>query len=53
MESEVHKKKLMRHLSEMLEKDRIPTKVIDMTALNLVEITRKKIRKPLAEQMKQ
>ncbi len=51
MESEVHRKKLMRHLSEMLEKDRIPTKVIDMTALNLVEITRKKIRRPIAEQL--
>ena len=51
MESETHRKKLMKHLSEALEKDRIPTKVIDMTALNLVEITRKKIRKPLAEQV--
>ena len=28
------------------------TKVVDMTALHLVELTRKKIRRPLAEQMK-
>ncbi len=48
---ENHKKNLMKHLAEVLEKDRIPTKVVDMTALNLVEITRKKIRRPLAEQM--
>ena len=26
------------------------TALVDMTALNLVEITRKKVRKPLAEQ---
>ena len=32
-----------------MEKDRVPAKVIDMTALGLVEITRKKVRKPLYE----
>lgn len=53
MESEEHKKALMKHLSSVCEKDRIPTKVVDMTALNLVEITRKKIRKPLSEQMRE
>lgn len=51
MEDEEHRKALMKHLSAVVEKDRIPTKVVDMTALNLVEITRKKTRKPLAEQM--
>lgn len=53
MESEEHRKALVKHLSSVCEKDRIPTKVVDMTALNLVEITRKKIRKPLAEQMRE
>ncbi len=51
MVQEEHKKELMKHLSAELAKDRIQTKVIDMTQLNLVEITRKKIRKPLADQI--
>ena len=36
-------------LEQEMEKDRVPAKVIDMTALGLVEITRKKVRKPLYE----
>ncbi|MBO4415120.1 MAG: ribonuclease E/G, partial [Lachnospiraceae bacterium] len=51
MEQEEHRKELMKHLSAELAKDRIQTKVIDMTQLNLVEVTRKKIRKPLADQI--
>ena len=42
-------------LKELLEtlfrEDPIQTKYVDMTALNLVEITRKKVRKPLYEQV--
>lgn len=41
---------LMEELRKLLHKDPIRTNVIDMTALNLVEITRKKVRKPLYEQ---
>lgn len=52
MEEEEHKKALMHHLRIVLERDRIPTKLVDMTALNLVEITRKKTRKPLLEQIR-
>ncbi|MBO4414610.1 MAG: ribonuclease E/G, partial [Lachnospiraceae bacterium] len=51
MVSEANKKSLLKHLYNILSKDRIPTKLVDMTGLNLVEITRKKIRKPLAEQI--
>ncbi len=51
MVQEEHRKELLKALSNVLSKDRIPTKVIDMTQLNLVEVTRKKIRKPLSEQM--
>ncbi|MBR4725594.1 MAG: ribonuclease E/G [Lachnospiraceae bacterium] len=51
MVQEEHRKALLKHLSAVLAKDRIPTKVVDMTQLNLVEVTRKKIRKPLADQM--
>ena len=52
MKSEEHKKELLGRLRSVLEKDRIPAKVVDMTALSLVEITRKKIRRPLYEQIK-
>ena len=46
------KKELLDYLSKELDKDRIPTKLVDMTPLGLVEITRKKVRKPLYEQMR-
>ncbi|MCR5685771.1 MAG: ribonuclease E/G [Lachnospiraceae bacterium] len=51
MENEEHKKQLMKYLAGLLAKDRIPAKVVDMTQLGLVEVTRKKIRKPLYEQV--
>ena len=42
------KEALMKHLQEELYRDRNPGKVVDMTKLQLVEITRKKIGKTLA-----
>lgn len=51
MELEEDKRFLMNHLSELLSNDPVKTSVVDMTKLNLVEITRKKIRKPLYEQI--
>lgn len=51
MREEAHKDELLENLRELLSKDRIRTTVVDMTALNLVEVTRKKVRKPLHEQM--
>lgn len=51
MTLEEHRELLMKELRELCKKDRIPTKVVDMTKLNLVEITRKKTRKPLAQQL--
>ena len=53
MESMKDKKHLMDTLEGYLKTDPIRTTLVDMTALNLVEITRKKVRKPLLEQMKQ
>lgn len=53
MEAEMDKKLLMDTLESYLREDPIKTNLVDMTALNLVEITRKKVRKPLLEQMKQ
>lgn len=53
MEATKDKKQLMDTLEGYLKTDPIKTTLVDMTALNLVEITRKKVRKPLLEQMKQ
>ena len=49
MEESAHVEELLKLLEQEMEKDRVPAKVIDMTALGLVEITRKKVRKPLYE----
>ncbi|MDE7314068.1 MAG: ribonuclease E/G, partial [Eubacterium sp.] len=41
---------LLNELRNCLKKDPVPATVVDITKLWLVEITRKKQRKPLAEQ---
>ena len=41
---------LLKEFRNFLSKDPIPTTLVDMTMLGLVEITRKKVRKPLYEQ---
>lgn len=43
------KDQLMEELKKMASKDPIRTVVVDMTKLNLVEITRKKKKRPLYE----
>lgn len=50
MELQKDKDLLMEVLEEHLKKDPIKTTLVDMTALGLVEVTRKKVRKPLHEQ---
>lgn len=50
MERQEYKDTLMKELEELFRLDPIKTTLVDMTALNLVEITRKKVRKPLHEQ---
>lgn len=45
-----HQEELLRYFSQLLKKDAVKTSVIDMTPLGLVEITRKKVSKSLAEQ---
>ncbi|MFA9466095.1 MAG: ribonuclease E/G [Velocimicrobium sp.] len=52
LESNESKTDLLRFLNSLLKKDPIGTILVDMTALGLVEITRKKVRKPLHEQVK-
>lgn len=51
MENMTHKEDLIRHLCREIKKDRVQTTYVDMTRLNLVELTRKKIQKSLAEQL--
>ena len=40
---------LMEHLKSLAKKDIVSTTIVDITKLGLVEITRKKVRKPLHE----
>lgn len=45
-------RELLKVLASYTDKDYTKTKVIDMTKLGLVEITRKKVRKPIYEALK-
>ena len=50
MKEEESRKRIFTFLKQECERDRIPVRVIDFTALNLVEMTRNKTRKSLKEQ---
>lgn len=50
MDSQEDKEQLLEILKNHVKSDPVKTTVIDMTALNLVEMTRKKVRKSLLEQ---
>lgn len=52
MKDKNNKEILMEELRKLFKSDPIKTTVVDMTALHLVEVTRKKVRKPLLEQMR-
>lgn len=52
MEEEEDKKELLRVLQGYLRKDPVKAAVVDMTPLNIVEVTRKKVEKSLEEEMK-
>lgn len=51
LEANEDKIKLMNILESYLNTDPVKTILVDMTALGLVEVTRKKVRKPLHEQI--
>lgn len=53
MKAEEDKAYLLEQLRAYARKDSVKTTVIDMTALHLVEMTRKKEKKPLWEQLSQ
>ena len=46
------KDQLMKELANLFKKDPVKTVLVDMTALGLVEVTRKKIKRPLHEQIR-
>ncbi len=52
VKAKASKEALLVLLKNLFKKDPVRTVVVDMTPLNLVEVTRKKVRKPLYEQMK-
>ena len=53
MESEEDNQKLLEILRQAVRSDQVQTTVVDMTKLGLVELTRKKVRKSLYEQIRQ
>lgn len=53
METEEDRKLLVEKLEEIFSRDPVKTTVVEITKLNLVEVTRKKIRRPLYEQAAQ
>ena len=52
LELEENVSRLMREFRMLLAKDPIQTTLVDITPLNLVEVTRKKVHRPLYEQIK-
>ena len=52
MKEEEHNLELLNVFRQHLNLDPVKTTLVDMTALGLVEVTRKKIKQPLHEQMR-
>ncbi len=52
MRSQEEKNQLLEHLRKELRKDRIRSELVEMTKLNLVEVTREKTHRPLAEEFR-
>ncbi len=53
MNNKEYQDKLLEYLTKLVHKDRVRTIVVDITKLNIVEITRKKIEPPVYEQIYQ
>lgn len=51
MDSREKQEELLRNLRNFCSQDPVPVTVVDMTPLGLVEVTRKKVKKPLYEQI--
>lgn len=52
MESQEHRDQLLALLRELMAEDRNRTNVVGFTGLGLVEMTRKKVRRPLTKQLR-
>lgn len=52
MNAEVHRQEIIDCMKKLVKKDKVKTTVVDITPLGLMEITRKKITKPLHEQFR-
>lgn len=52
MEKEISQNNLLKEFKQMAEADKTKTTVVDITRLGLIEVTRKRIRKPLHEIIK-
>lgn len=52
MKPEENNELLLKTLRACVRADSVPVQIVDMTKLHLVEITRKKVKKSLAEQLK-
>ncbi len=52
LSDEQQRGQVLEHLRECCRNDRVPCRVVGMTALQLCEMTRSKLRKPLHEEMK-
>lgn len=51
MDEKSYDQKLMDEFNLLLKQDKVPTQLIDITKLGLVEVTRKKVKKSLKEQI--
>ena len=51
MKREKDKRELLEYFQEYLEMDYVKATIVDITKLNLVEVTRQKVKKPLAKQL--
>ena len=51
MEEEPHKQQLLTCFDRFLKEDKLPCRVVDLTPLGIVEVTRKKFNKPLKEML--
>ena len=49
MEKEDDNRILLEKLDRYLREDKVPARLVDMTALGIVEITRKKVSRPLSD----
>lgn len=53
MGTDNHKEELINYLKSLIAKDKVKTTFVDITKLNLVELTRKKIKKTVLEQIEE